>query len=222
MRRLAQQARLPIVSANLRGPDGKLLFDADRLVEAAGVKVGLFSVTVPPSLSDAASWRATGIEAGDAVAATREEVASLRARGATLVVALLQVGGGPDNRRLLEAVPGIDWAVTGGSGLRLEDPERVASEPVPAPFEGRSPTPEETALRVKPFIFLFLFFMLAIGAAAQYAILETEAKKRRKTQMAKGLLMSGIFDRSSRRSACAAMVTRRRRANWTRAVPAAS
>ena len=125
LRRLAQQAKLPIVSANLRGRDGKLLFEADRLVDAAGVKIGVFSVTVPPSMQDAATWRAGGIEAGDAAAAARDEVTSLRARGAALVVALLQVGGGPDNRRLLEAVPGIDWAVTGGSGLRLESPERA-------------------------------------------------------------------------------------------------
>ena len=127
LRRLAKQGGFPLLSANLRGADGKLLFEADRLIDAAGIEIGVFGVTAPRTPEDARAWRASGIEAGNAEAAARDEVASLRARGATLVVALLHVGGGPDSRRLLEAAPGIDWAVLGGSGQRLETPEKAGS-----------------------------------------------------------------------------------------------
>ncbi|MDB4983090.1 MAG: Cytochrome c family protein, partial [Myxococcales bacterium] len=56
----------------------------------------------------------------------RAEVASLRARGARVIVALVHVGGAPDSKRLLAAAPGIDWAVLGHSAMNLEDPEVVA------------------------------------------------------------------------------------------------
>jgi len=131
LRRLAQQAGVPLVASNLYGKngknDGKLLFEADRIVDAAGVKVGVFGVTAPPTPDDAAAFEAAGIEARDPVAAARAEVAGLRARGAQIVVALVHVGDGKANRKLLGAVPGIDWAVLGHSGMNLEMPEKVGS-----------------------------------------------------------------------------------------------
>jgi 2',3'-cyclic-nucleotide 2'-phosphodiesterase (5'-nucleotidase family) len=118
IRRLAKETHLPVVSANLRGADGALLFDADRVVTAAGLKVGVFGVTAAKGIAGVA-----GVEARDPVAAARDEVASLRARGAAIVVALLQVGTPAETRALLAAVPGIDWAVAGGTGLRLDTAE---------------------------------------------------------------------------------------------------
>ena len=125
LRRLAKQAHLPLIAANLYGPDGKRLFDADRIVDAAGVKVGVFGVTAPATPDDAATLKAAGIEARDPVAAARDEVAGLRARGVTIVVALVHVGDAKANRKLVGAVPGIDWAVLGHSGMNLEMPEKV-------------------------------------------------------------------------------------------------
>jgi hypothetical protein len=115
LRRLAREARVPVVSANLRGPDGALLFEADRIVTAAGLKVGLFGVTAAPGVA--------GVEARDPAAAARDEVRALRARGASLIVALVGVGGPPETRAWLASVSGIDWAVAGGTGLRLDTPE---------------------------------------------------------------------------------------------------
>jgi hypothetical protein len=113
--RLAKQAGLPVISANLRGPGGALLFEADRIVTAAGLKVGLFGVTAAPGVA--------GVEAGDPAEAARDEVRALRARGASVIVALIGVGGPPDTRAWLASIPGIDWAVAGGTGLRLDTPE---------------------------------------------------------------------------------------------------
>ena len=125
LRRLAKQAGLPLIAANLYGPDGKRLFDADRIVDAAGVKVGVFGVTAPPTPDDAAALKAAGIEARDPVAAARDEVAGLRARGAKIVVALVHLGDRNANRAFLGAVPGIDWAVLGHSGMNLQTPEKA-------------------------------------------------------------------------------------------------
>jgi 2',3'-cyclic-nucleotide 2'-phosphodiesterase (5'-nucleotidase family) len=125
LRRIVAGAKLPMVSANLYAAGGDRLFDADRLVEAAGVQIGLFGVSAPPTPADAARWRAAGIEARDPVAAAREAVRSLRARGAGVVVALVHVGAPTESRRLVAAVGGIDWAVLGHSALNLESPEKV-------------------------------------------------------------------------------------------------
>jgi hypothetical protein len=125
LRRLAAEARVPIVSANLRDRTGKPLFPPDRLIDAAGLRIGVFGVTAPPTTADAAALRAAGIDAGDPAAVARDEVAALRARGAAMVIALVHVGAPADTRRLLGAVPDIDWAVGGHSGLRLESPEAI-------------------------------------------------------------------------------------------------
>lgn len=123
LQRLAKQAHVPLVAANLYGRDGKRLFEADRIVEAAGLAIGVFGVTAPPTPEDAAAFSAAGIDARDPGSAAREEVASLRARGATVIVALVHAGDAAANRRVVNAAPGIDWAVFGHSGLNLELPE---------------------------------------------------------------------------------------------------
>jgi 2',3'-cyclic-nucleotide 2'-phosphodiesterase (5'-nucleotidase family) len=127
LRRLAKTGGIPILSANLYGRDRKPLFEADRIVDAAGTKIGVFGVTAPPTPDDRAAWQAAGIDARDAVAAARDAVAALRARGAALVVALVHVGPAAEARKLLAAVPGIDWAVLGHSGMNLDVPETVGS-----------------------------------------------------------------------------------------------
>lgn len=124
LRRVLGEAKVPVVSANLEDLRGRPLFDPDRIVDVAGVRVGIFGVTAV-SPADPARLRALGVVARDPVEAARAEVASLRSRGARVIVALVHVGGTPDSKRLLAAVPGIDWAVLGHSGMNLEDPELV-------------------------------------------------------------------------------------------------
>ena len=126
LQRVLADAKVPVVSANLFDLRGRPLFAADRLVDVAGLKIGIFGVTALAS-EDPRRLRAWGVEAHDAVTAARAEVASLRARGARVVVALVHAGGAPDNRKLVASVPGVDWAVLGHSGLNLETPERAAT-----------------------------------------------------------------------------------------------
>jgi 2',3'-cyclic-nucleotide 2'-phosphodiesterase (5'-nucleotidase family) len=122
--RVLRDAKLPTVSANLIDADGKLLFPPDVIVDAAGVKIGIFGVTAAPT-GDADLWRGWGAGARDPIAAARAEVTSLRQRGARIVVALVHVGGPSESQKVIAAVPGIDWVVLGHSGRNLETPELV-------------------------------------------------------------------------------------------------
>ena len=127
LKKMAATFKLPVVSANLYGRDGRRLFDADRLVDAAGLRIGLFGISAPPGADAANRWRADGIEARDPIEAGRAEVKSLRARGAQVVVALVHAGAPAENRRVVGAIDGLDWAVLGHSALNLEAPEKVGS-----------------------------------------------------------------------------------------------
>ena len=125
LKKLTAAFKIPVVSANLYGRDGQRLFAADRLIDAAGTRIGLFGVTAPPTAADANRWRADGIVARDPADAAREAVASLRARGAAIVVALVHGGLPAQNRALVREIPGLDWAVLGHSALNLERPEKT-------------------------------------------------------------------------------------------------
>jgi Cytochrome c554 and c-prime len=87
-----------------------------RIVEAGGAKVGIFGVVVPGAID--------GVAAGDPALAAKAAVASLRGRGAQVVVALVQA---PTKRAavdLVRAVPGVDLAVA-GLGALAPEPAKV-------------------------------------------------------------------------------------------------
>ena len=60
---------------------------------------------------DAALWRACPVHTTPPEQAAREEVASLRARGARMIVALLHLGPSGAAHAFLQAVPGIDYSL---------------------------------------------------------------------------------------------------------------
>ncbi|MEP6654908.1 MAG: hypothetical protein ABJA82_16210 [Myxococcales bacterium] len=122
--RLLKTTGVPAVASNLRdGRDGKRrpMFERDRLVTVAGVSVGIFGV-VQPQPEDQALWRRWRISAADPTDTAREEVASLTARGARVIVALLHLGPAGAAEKLLLQVPGISFAVQGHSDQQLESP----------------------------------------------------------------------------------------------------
>ena len=123
LKKVTAAFKIPVVSANLFGRDGQRLFAADRLIDAGGTRIGFFGVSAPPTAADANRWRADGIVVRDPADAARESAEALRARGAQIVVALVHVGLPAENRRLVAALTGVDWAVLGHSALNLESPE---------------------------------------------------------------------------------------------------
>jgi 2',3'-cyclic-nucleotide 2'-phosphodiesterase (5'-nucleotidase family) len=94
------------------------------VVDVAGVKIGLFGL-VRALPEDADRWKAWRLDARDPVAAARDEVVALHARGARIVIALVHAGPYEEAKKILQAAPGIDWAVLGHSALNLETPDDV-------------------------------------------------------------------------------------------------
>jgi 2',3'-cyclic-nucleotide 2'-phosphodiesterase (5'-nucleotidase family) len=95
LRALARRASYPVISANLVDDDGRLMFPPSVLLERGGVVVGVTSVL--PGGLDGPGYTTT-----DAKKAARIEVASLRDRGAQLVVVLSNLGL-DDDRSLARA-----------------------------------------------------------------------------------------------------------------------
>jgi 2',3'-cyclic-nucleotide 2'-phosphodiesterase (5'-nucleotidase family) len=118
---------LPILSSNLTDRSGKRLFPGERVFHVAGLRVGIFGVSAPPTPADAARWQAAGIQAGDAGTAARDAIQALRRQGAQLVIGLFHVGAPATARRLVGGLAGLDWAVLGHSGLNLEMPEQAGT-----------------------------------------------------------------------------------------------
>jgi hypothetical protein len=103
------------------------------VVDVAGVKIGLFGL-IRALPEDADRWKVWRLDARDPIAAARDEVVALRARGARVVIALVHAGPYEEAKKILQAAPGIDWAVLGHSALNLETPDDVI-----ASGEGGSP-----------------------------------------------------------------------------------
>jgi hypothetical protein len=124
---LLGQYRTPVVCANLLDRAGRRPFDADRIVPAKTLKVGIFGLLIPPP-EDADALRAVGLRFTDPEEAARVEVASLRKRGADLVVALAHLhGGNAAARALAEKAPGIDFIVLGHEASILDAPDALPS-----------------------------------------------------------------------------------------------
>jgi len=124
LKNLLKSTGVPAVASNLVDQQGRPLLARDRLVVVAGIPVGIFGV-VAPLAEDAAAWKTWRVRATDPEATARTEVASLRARGARMIVALLHLGPIGAANELLRHVPGIDWAVQGHTGQQLEPPSVV-------------------------------------------------------------------------------------------------
>jgi len=88
---------------------------ATKLVEAGGVRLGLFGLTLP---ADPRPW-AVYADFEQRVAAAERAVAELRARGAELVLAVTHQDLA-DDERLAERVPGIDWIAGGHEHIAFE------------------------------------------------------------------------------------------------------
>jgi Cytochrome c554 and c-prime len=124
LKQLFKSLRIPAVASNLNDRSGRPIFDRDRIVTIAGVPIGIFGI-VRPQDENKAHWDKWEIRATDPIIAARDEVASLKARGAKMIVALLHLGRAGAARKFLEDVPGITWAVQGHAGAQLETPETV-------------------------------------------------------------------------------------------------
>ncbi|RMG10733.1 MAG: hypothetical protein D6729_19120 [Deltaproteobacteria bacterium] len=119
----ALEAGVPLLSANLVGPTGAPLFEASRIVERGGLRVGIVGVsTADLRVDEARAYVAAHASATDPAVAVRRAVAALEGK-VDLVVLL----GRLDVREMRAVVPrtGVPLAFVGSSGQAPEVPARL-------------------------------------------------------------------------------------------------
>lgn len=95
--------------------DAGVAIEPPTIVEVAGIKVGIFGVVSPMALAG------KDIEAGDPIAAARESIDTLRAKGAQVVIALAHMTQ-REAAGLARKARGIDIAVV---GQNAPEPDKV-------------------------------------------------------------------------------------------------
>lgn len=112
-RALCEEAKLPVVAANVVGPDGQLVFPAYRIVRAGDTSVGVLGLLE----ASPQGWTAPpGVTVTDPMAAARAAVQSLRGQGARVIVGLFHVAGGASRAREIAETAGVDLVVLGHGG----------------------------------------------------------------------------------------------------------
>ncbi len=113
--------RHPVLCANLRRQDGTRPLSGSVTLEAKGVRVAVFGLSVPMVTERMASRYASAYLWDDPVPVAAKTVEALRPRADLLV--LLSHLGYAEDVRLVERVPGIDVLLGGHSHAVLPEPE---------------------------------------------------------------------------------------------------
>jgi hypothetical protein len=125
----AEQLELPYVCANLTDEAGAAIFPAYRVLDAGDVKVGVLGIT-------GSIRECEGCTVTDGVAAATAAVAALQGEGVHVIVALSQQKV-DEAVELAEAVPGIDFVISGEAARRNAVPGLIGETPT---YLFRSPT----------------------------------------------------------------------------------
>lgn len=117
LRKVARAHKMPLLSANLYGKDGKPAFQRTLLVDQGVLKVGVFGLisSTPPELGKFVIDQ--GLEIRDPIAEARTAVQELKGKGAELIVLVSQLSR-QEAEAVMEHVPGITL-VLGSSGMEL-------------------------------------------------------------------------------------------------------
>jgi 2',3'-cyclic-nucleotide 2'-phosphodiesterase (5'-nucleotidase family) len=128
----ARKKQVFLVSANLTRADGTRPFEAHRLVEVGGARVGITGLWLPGFAPP------DGLVAADPVATARAEAEALRKAGADLVVVLAH--GTRVEALKVAAVEGVDLVIPAHEkrAWPAERPEADRGWVMSAGFEGRS------------------------------------------------------------------------------------
>ena len=136
LRRAISQASFPFLAANARTPQGARAFPAWRIVERAGIRVGIVGASTPGSMVWDRENLAGQVVMRDVVPEVRTAVAEVRAAGAQVIVVSIHSGltgrssydtvatGLPSENvsaRVAREVQGIDLLVYGHSHSQMAD-----------------------------------------------------------------------------------------------------
>jgi 5'-nucleotidase / UDP-sugar diphosphatase len=119
LRARMSEARFPFLAVNLFDKHGKLFAEEFLVREVGAVKVGILGLAYPNTPLTTAGKNVEGLQFKGQVETARSAVPRMKAAGADIVVALVHGGLGAE-KKLAEAVPGIDVIVGGHSHNRTE------------------------------------------------------------------------------------------------------
>jgi 5'-nucleotidase/UDP-sugar diphosphatase len=114
LRTLIGRMKMPVLSANTFGADGKLVPWVRPWIvkEVAGVKIGIFGLTTSRMRGLAFKKNIAGLDFRGEVETARGAVKALKKQGATVIIAVTHIGLENDET-LAREVPGIDLIVGG-------------------------------------------------------------------------------------------------------------
>jgi 2',3'-cyclic-nucleotide 2'-phosphodiesterase (5'-nucleotidase family) len=119
------EARFDVLAANVVESGSKQLFTKPYVLRSIGdLKVGILGIAYPNTPLTTAKENVAGYEFRQARETAAEYIPKLQGEGAELIVVLSHLGLGAD-RKLAEAVPGIDVIVGGHSHNRMKELLRV-------------------------------------------------------------------------------------------------
>lgn len=124
LRQRIQQARFPVLAANLQTEQGDLFSQPFLLRKINGISVGILGLAYPNTPLTTSPKNVRGLVFKEVVATASEYIPRLRQAGAQVVIALTHYGLGAD-LKLAERVPGIDLIIGGHSHNRTHQPHRV-------------------------------------------------------------------------------------------------
>lgn len=123
LKELGGIANVKILSGNIKNADGTSFFDTDELVKeitknGKTLKIGVFSVSDPEMKNKTTPSNVEGLDFQDAVAYAKREVATLKAEGCDVVIALSHT---LDPKNVAAQVDGVDLWLCGHEHIELSE-----------------------------------------------------------------------------------------------------
>ena len=123
LKELGGIANVKILSGNIKNADGTSFFDTDALVKeitknGKTLKIGVFGVSDPEMKNKTTPSNVEGLDFQDAVAYARREVATLKAEGCDVVIALSHT---LDPKNVAAQVDGVDLWLCGHEHIELSE-----------------------------------------------------------------------------------------------------
>ena len=123
LKELGGIANVKILSGNIKNTDGTSFFDTDELVKeitknGKTLKIGVFGVSDPEMKNKTTPSNVEGLDFQDAVAYAKREVATLKAEGCDVVIALSHT---LDPKNVAAQVDGVDLWLCGHEHIELSE-----------------------------------------------------------------------------------------------------
>lgn len=131
---ILKEAGIPVLDANiLKKGTNEVFFEANKVFEFDGLKVGVFGLDTPETLTKASPLSVKDVDFADGeemFAIAKEQVKALEAKGCDLIICLGHLGVDDESigRRstdLINAVEGIDLFIDGHSHTEFENGNKV-------------------------------------------------------------------------------------------------